>query len=298
MRYDIFANWRINLLCNFRCEYCFYSVFIEDKKKQNLNGEYSIEKVIEGFNKSGLIWLIYITGGEPFLQPGFLELCRGLTEKHYIGINTNLSTKNIYDFAKYINPEKVRFIHSSLHIDERKRLDLIDDFLQKYHLLKKAGFNIYVTQVLYPPVLEKFDEIFEFFKKNGVIVRPKIFRGYYKERHYPADYTQKEREKILNYFEISRKLDNLKPLEMDPALDKKFIYGNLSFKGLLCSAGKDFVLIEHNGRVMRCYGIAVDLGNIFEGEIHLFKKAEPCTADICPCPYYGLRCARGTPEVI
>ena len=47
-----------------------------------------------------------------------------------------------------------------------------------------------------------------------------------------------------------------------------------------------------------CYGVAVDLGNIFEGEIHFLEKAEPCTADICPCPYYGLKCAEGTPKII
>ena len=112
MKYDIFANWRINLLCNFRCEYCFYSVFIVDRKKQTINtdDEYNIEKIVEGFNKTGLTWLVYISGGEPFLQPDFLELCRGLTEKHYISINTNLSTRNIYDFAKHINPEKVTFM--------------------------------------------------------------------------------------------------------------------------------------------------------------------------------------------
>lgn len=299
MKYDILADWRINMLCNFKCKYCFFSVFIESDKKQNIEDrESNIKKIVKGFNKSGLTWLIHITGGEPFLQPNFLDLCKGLTKEHYIDINTNLSTMNVYDFAKQINPKKVASINCSLHIDERERLNLVEDFISKYNYLKRYNFNIYVTQVLYPPILQRFDKIFDFFRKNGVIVKPKVFRGYYKQKHYPANYTKEEREKILKYCEISEELDNSKSLYIDPSLDKKFIYGDLSFSGLLCKAGKDYVVIEPDGEVMRCHGVATKIRNIFEGKINLLKKPEPCSARICPCPYSGLKYAEGIPKIL
>lgn len=300
MEYDVFADWRINILCNFRCDYCFYSFFFDDEKKQN--SEYgnhsSIEKIINGFNKSGLSMLIHITGGEPFLKRNFLGICDGLTKKHYLGINTNLSTKNIYDFAEQITTRKVAFIHCSLHIDEREKLNLVDDFIKKYHYLKSRNFNIYVTQVLYPPILKRFDGIFDFFKKNGIIIRPKIFRGYYNRKLYPGSYTETQKKKFLIYCENSHKSVDYKPIFTDPYLDREFIHGNLSFTGLLCKTGKDYVLIEHNGDVVRCHGEVGNLGNIFEGKINLMKQPEKCTAKICPCPYVGLRYAEGAPRIV
>lgn len=298
MEYDVFADWRINILCNFRCDYCFYSFFFDDEKKQN--SEYgnhsSIEKIINGFNKSGLSMLIHITGGEPFLERNFLNLCNGLTEKHYLGIDTNLSTRNIYDFAEQVDPTRVPFIRCSLHIDERKRLNLVKDFINKYHYLKSHNFNIFVIQVLYPPIIRRFDEILEYFLKNGIVITPKIFRGYYKQKSYPHSYTKRQKDKIIKYCDISRELNNQSRICIDPYMEKEFIKGNLSFTDLLCEAGKRFVLIEHNGDIMRCQGEATNLGNIFEGRINLMKHPKPCSAKICPCPYFGLRFAKGLPR--
>ena len=39
---------------------------------------YDIFRVIKGFDKSGLVWRIHMTGGEPFWQPNFEELYKGL----------------------------------------------------------------------------------------------------------------------------------------------------------------------------------------------------------------------------
>lgn len=286
MKYDILADWQINTFCNFKCEYCLARCLMDLNSQQNGN---DIHKIIKGFDASGLIWWIHMSGGEPFFQPNFVELCRGL-DKHFISVNTNLSTKNVNDFAENVNPEKVAFVHCSLHFDERKRLNLIEDFLDKYNLLKRKGFSIYATQVMYPPLVRQFDGIFDSFREKGVILRPKVFRGYHDEKRYPESYTEKERNRILKYSNLSEDLAVLSlETQIDPNLERYFIKGDLSFKGYLCNAGKDFVVITYDGDVIRCHGEHTKMGNIFEGGIKLFRKPKPCSSEFCPCPYYGLK---------
>lgn len=286
MKYDILTDWQINTFCNFKCEYCIAKGLMDQNLQQMGN---DINKVLRGFDESGLIWWIHMSGGEPFFQPNFVELCRRL-DKHVISVNTNLSTRNVFDFAENVNPERVAFVHCSLHFEERKRLNLIEDFVDKYKLLKNKGFSIYATQVMYPPLVREFDGIFNSFREKGVILRPKVFRGYYNDKRYPESYTGKERNRILKYSNLSEKLTDLSlETQIDPNLDRYFLNGDLSFKGYLCNAGKDFVVITYDGDVIRCQGEPIKMGNIFDGGIELFREPKPCASEFCPCPYYGLK---------
>jgi len=288
MKYDVLADWQINTFCDFKCEYCIAESISKQYPQQK---GHDIDKIIRGFNESGLVWWVHMSGGEPFYQPNFIELCRGLN-KHYISINTNLSTKNVYDFAEQVDPKRVAFVHCSLHIDERERLNLIKDFVDKYNSLRKNGFSTYATQVMYPTLLKRFDEIFDFFRENRIIIRPKVFRGYYEQKLYPASYTEEERSKILKYSKLSEKISDLYfDTQIDPNLDRFFVHGDLSFKGNLCKAGKNFVVIAYNGDIIRCNGEQIKLGNIFDGGLNLLKDSRPCSSEFCPCPYYGLKFA-------
>lgn len=309
MHYDIEVHWHISLLCNFNCPYCFTGV----KRKNSFRGIEDIPKIIEGFNRLGLACLINISGGEPFLYKNFIELCRRLTEKHQISINTNLSHNDVYRFAEIIDPQKVKYLNCSIHIDERERLSLVDDYIDKFNFLKKKGFCPLATYVLYPPLLKRFDNDYAFLKSKGIILRPKIFRGTsnrfnlpdswmprrgsrYLKLLYPNAYSPKEREKILYYIERSRKEDNnTKNYEDDPeasgllnvGVDRFFTDGIPSFKGKLCRTGKDYVRMDPDGEVFRCHGGKHRLGNMFKEGVRLFEKHEECTFDLCRCYYSG-----------
>ena len=64
---------------------------------------------------------VKMVGGESFLYPRFVELARCLVEKHYILLSINLSTKNVYEFADVIPPERVLTICAASHITEREK---------------------------------------------------------------------------------------------------------------------------------------------------------------------------------
>lgn len=297
LKYDILADWLLNLYCNFSCPYCFFSADSR-LKDSNFTGHENIEQIVDFFDKSGKTWLIHMSGGEPFIHPRFVELCQKLTKKHYISINTNLTLDAVNTFINKIHPDRVAFIHCSLHYSERMKRHSIKLFIDKYHKLQAAGFNAYVTQVFYPPVIPLFQSIVKEFQREHITIRPKSFRGIFNKKQYPLQYTKEERRIFTKYSILADTNEKALATHVDPNLDRDFIEGDLSFKGIKCGAGRDFVYIRFNGDIVRCHASSVVMGNIFEGTLDLHKDAQACPFTICPCPYYGLRYTQSKPRVI
>ncbi len=299
-KHDVYADWQINKSCNFNCPYCS-----NEKSPQNNTcfiGKTNIDKIVDGFNGQGVTFIVHMCGGEPFMHPDFVELCRRLTEKHYISINTNLSTKNVYEFCEKIDPKRVDFINCAIHIVERERLGILDEFIKKFKMLENAGFNVYTTQVIWPPILKRYDELFDYFKKKGIIIRPRqTFWGWYNSNYYPSSYAPKEKQKILHFVKRVQEIDKKSGFgnnHLSIDLDAKAINGFYSFKGLPCSAGKEFIRIEYDGKVKRCPTEKMVLGNIFEEKIKFLDKPAICNSKICNNCYYGFVLAKGKSELI
>ena len=299
--YDITAGWGINTLCNFKCPYCLIKIH---NMNDTIIGEKDLDKIINSFDETKKTWLIWMTGGEPFLHPRFIELCKRLTKKHYIAMNTNLSSPLVYNFCKEIDPKRVLRLNCSLHITERERLGLKEDFVEKVKLLKERGFKVDISQVMWPPILERFDSIYEEFRKREILITPNSFNGIYNKKRYPEAYTNKDKKKMQYYFNETEKnnkniIETIKPkIEINKKLTKNDFSGKLSFQGLPCLAGKNYVTIYHNGDIFRCYDDNTKLGNIFSGEFKLLDKPEMCKAKECNCYYTGLDNCLGEPRVI
>src|SRR6188768_467149 len=109
LKYDVEADWVLLTTCNFRCTYCFVPLPALATKltTYGTNGQWT-----EGFDATGKTWLLHMTGGEPSIYPGFVDLCDQLTRLHYLSINSNLSHRCIETFAERINPERVHFINA------------------------------------------------------------------------------------------------------------------------------------------------------------------------------------------
>ena len=162
-------------------------------------------------------------------------------------------------------------------------------------MLKLAKYNVFITQVMWPPVVERFSQIADFFSKHDMHVRPKIFRGYYKWKEYPESYSQKERNAILDFMKVSGEdpQTDITAGHINPDLEKLWINGHVSFRGTPCLAGAKFVSIEFNGDIRRCKSDSTNLGNIYRGEFNLLENAVHCKANICSCPYYGFLFSSG-----
>ena len=298
MKFDIIADWTLNTFCNFSCPYCY--IPMKDRRDQARKGT-DVQRIIGSFNKSGKIWLVHMSGGEPSFHPDFIDLCRGLTEKHYISMNTNLSRQSVYDFCEKIDPKRVSFVHCSLHITERDNQKALSDFIDKVHALEHAGFLVYVSQVMWPPLIDEFRQLFDLFQTKGISIRPKVFRGNYRRRGYPLFYTRAEKETILNFMTLNDEADRQTGKtkgHINPDLDRQWVDGYVSFMGLPCSAGSKFVKINFDGTIRRCQSDPTKLGNIYQGEFNLSDNELPCKTKICRCPYYGFRFASGKHKIV
>lgn len=284
LHYDAEANWVINTHCHFNCTYCFFGV---QPRRRPTKLPISIEQIVRFFNNTGLTWLIHITGGEPFLYSELVELCRRLSEHHFIAITSNIDLEKVYHFAATIDPSRVDSFHCSLHIVEREKRQRVPDFIDKVLHLRKKGFNTFVSYVLYPPLLKRFYNDFAFFKNQGVILVPKLYRGFFDGQSYPAAYTSQERILYEQYLTMAQTDYDIVlnhqsgTATIDLSLDQHLLKGIPDFKGYPCYSGQRFIRIVPDGTINRC-GTKTILGNLFEQRLELLSGPQDCQEEACP----------------
>ncbi len=287
MRFDIEADWTLNLLCNYDCGYCFSRASTE----YPLVGRISPEQYLDFFNSTGKIWLLHLTGGEPFFHPNFVRLCQTLTSQHYISLNSNLSSQRVRDFAKGVDPARVRYVHCGVHVEERDRRKGWRNLLPNVSALVESGFPVFGSLVMTPQAFAEFPRVAELFANIGVPLIPKAIRGSYEQRWYPQAYTEAERAQFRFFSEqaeLIAKTSTWQPgsSTVNPLLDRDYLDGVPDFSGIQCSAGRMSVSIGYDGKIFRC-GQKTVLGNIFERRLNLFAEDRPCDDEYCP--YWCMR---------
>ena len=265
-------GWIITSKCNFKCAYCFH-----DQNNNSLEPPIELEIIEEAFTKLGQDWIIYISGGEPFLKKDFIRICKSITKHHYIAINSNLSTDNIYKFADELSPKKVLFISCGMHIEEREKRDPdLKRFIKRILYLQNKNFNVRVAYVAHPTLILRIRNDFNWLGDRGVKhVRMKSFRGRYNNKYYPMAYNEQERS-ILN------------ELETDFP-ENEILNNNFYYKGLQCAAGSKEFMMDEIGNLKRCSALNRNYGNLFKGNFTIDHTYRPCPRKTCGCPYEGIR---------
>ena len=256
--YDAWLQWNVTSQCNFNCIYCFGKTPV-NKAEINI---IHIEKLISTLDKTGMVFRIGFTGGEPFLIPNIIDACVELTGKHYVSFNTNLVMPEVKEFAVRINPGRVLNIHASLHFEELLDRKLMDTFVNNYKLLEAQGFNIYAEAVAWPGMSEKVSEYKKMMDSFGIDFLFAPYIGNNKVLDYPEVYSDKELEEynLIRY--------NLKWFRQ---------------KGEKCNAAFNAGVVFSNGDVYPCFQIKEKLGNIYEG-INFNNELTVCPAKRCACP--------------
>lgn len=254
-----FVSWIMSPRCNFNCKYCGCSDTKPNKKYLE------IDKIIRALKKTGKQWIIGMVGGEPFIYPNFIKICKQLTKHFKIEFGTNLSiSSKLKEFVDVIPPNKVYSVDISTHIEERERIKGVERFIENILLLKEKKFNIHVNYVLHPTLIEKFKKDYKYFKSRGIKLLPKPFKGKYNGKSYPSSYSKDEKNIISKYNPIA------------------FLQTPFNSRGFKCNAGKTFIRINMEGVITRCIVDNTVLGDITKG-ITLNKEAEPCKQEVCEC---------------
>ncbi|MDQ5822821.1 MAG: radical SAM protein [Chloroflexota bacterium] len=293
--YDIEADWILMSTCNFRCQYCYWDSVELGRK---INPPAKVEQLASFFDRSGLIWLLHLTGGEPFHYPRFVELCQLLTQRHRISINSNVdATQHIQAFVEAIDPARVDFINAGVHVEQRQAHKRTEVFVRNIQLLQSAGFPVFVSCVMYPPLFGYFPTLWDWYASRDIFLIPKVLQGKHFGRAYPWAYTEEERNLFVEYSKLAlaayaeQFASRDEPPSINPLMDHlAFLHGLGDYRGQLCYAGHSFVRIRENGDIRRC-GAGDVLGNVVEGWFERNPGPSPCREVECPyfCEKYRVR---------
>jgi MoaA/NifB/PqqE/SkfB family radical SAM enzyme len=295
--YDIEADWLLLSTCNFRCEYCFWS---DTSLRARVTPPAEPERLADFFDSTDLRWLLHLTGGEPFVYPRFLDLARLLTRRHRISVNTNADSPKVREFAETVDPAEVDFVNCGLHVQQRRERHRESQFIDNERTLQDAGFSVFVTAVMYPPILPGFPAIWTEYADQGIYAVPKAFQGTHSGRSYPGGYTTTERAVFEEYAQRAERAyapllaARTEPPTIDVFSDRRtLLQGVTDYRGELCEAGVKFVRIHPDGNIYRC-GPGELLGNVASHAFSRMGHATPCVDHECPyfCQKYVVRKGR------
>ncbi|MDD4894253.1 MAG: radical SAM protein [Candidatus Omnitrophica bacterium] len=267
----VYFNWDITHECNYACSYCMFHG--TGRKKEIVPTIYpGIDKLVEIwrgiYEKYGSCEILF-SGGEPFVYPGFMDFIERLSRIHTLEFSTNFSW-DPDDFINRIKPGRAR-IAASFHPEFTD----FDTFFSKVLRIRKAGFEIWVNYVTYPPFLKNMSAFQEKFENSGITFSILPFGGDYGGKVYPEGYTQEE----LNY------LNSLGTrVHVKETLDFAFNITKRNTRGKLCRMGQMYAKILPNGEATNCcVPGALRLGNIFDNTFSLLEKPFLCEQDNCHC---------------
>lgn len=204
-----------------------------------------------------------ITGGEPFLQPGLLDIIESLASNGTRLAMTSNFSHSIMEFVKRVTPDQMFSITASYHPSEngdRKNPMNVDVFLGRMLLLREFGFNVTINIVAWPEqiwLIPKWVELFHGVHKFRVHVDP-----YSSIEYYPWEYTEAEKGLLRQYVSEGRNID--RP-ELGP---------------VTCSGGISHLSVQPDGSAWRCIlerqQMKHPLGNILDEDFKLLSEPLVC----------------------
>jgi MoaA/NifB/PqqE/SkfB family radical SAM enzyme len=277
--YRVFWSWDMLYSCNYKCTYCNII-----HGRVSCTPEQTKHKIVElGVLKDiwGRIFELYdsgvirLTGGEPSVYPGFIQLVSFLTQKHVVNVNTNLS----FDIYKFM--EKIPYQNVCLNVSFHPEFITIEDLMIKLRALLKNGYGCTVCCVGYPPFLKDLERYKEILTENNIPFNMSPFLGSYEGRDFPKDYNEDEHNILRRITDDPTGKDEVNKKWLDFRMNEE------KHKGKLCRMGQTYAIILPNGDIKRCCSpFTKKIGNIFEKDFEIFNDARPCDIDEkwnCPC---------------
>jgi 7-carboxy-7-deazaguanine synthase len=156
--------------CNLNCSYCD-TIFAKDAKNGN---DFSIDQLID-LSKQSRVSLVEITGGEPLLQNGAIELMENLIDNKFkVLLETNGSISlssvpkqvvkildcktpssgeaNSMDFIQQKHNTTINFSLLSKHDEIKFVISTKEDYLYAKQIIDKFELNKVVDNILFSPV--------------------------------------------------------------------------------------------------------------------------------------------------
>lgn len=262
--------------CNLKCPYCIAAW----AEQENLFDIASFNNIIGKIKMLPYRVSLRIgVGGEIFtssqLMEGVRDICNTPSNIHNVSFSTNLAAdwkKLIGPFFSSVDTSRVG-VGCTLHDTV---IEDIGEFFNKVENIKKMGAEIYAGFVAVPG---RFQYILEYKKRCADLNIPLIMNGLVGKltgtdaaappAEYPKDYTLKELSALQEVW--------------DTPHSYKLLVEACETRGMKCSAGKNYIYIDHQGNVFPCEQIKQCLGNILREPIDFRAGDTLCPNTVCWC---------------
>lgn len=262
--------------CNLNCPYCI----VKWKEQNDLFDANAFNAIVEKlFEMPYRISLRVGVGGEPFTSREFLngirKICNSDNNIQGVSFSTNLVAdwnRVISPFIESVNPGKLGIgctLHDMVIRD-------VDDFFSKIRKLKECGVALYVGLVAIP---SRIDFIRKYKKICGEIGVPLILNGLVgkligeesvdSSLEYPRDYTPFQRNELRSLW--------------DTPHSYQILINSCNTKGMECSAGTNYIYINHHGDVFPCSQVKQKMGNLLHDKIEFLPEDMRCPVTTCWC---------------
>ena len=172
------GTFELTPCCNMNCRMCYVR-----KSRQEVDacgGEISVEQWLEMGRRcrdAGMLFIL-LTGGEPFLYPGFREVYTGLKKMGlFISINSNgtMITDEVVEWLKQDPPTRINMTLYGGSNETYARLCRnpkgFDQAVAAAKRLKAAGIELHFNASMTPYNIDDLDEIFRIAEELHVRVR-------------------------------------------------------------------------------------------------------------------------------
>ncbi|MDD5356276.1 MAG: radical SAM protein, partial [Candidatus Omnitrophica bacterium] len=267
----VFWNWDIHYACNYKCSYCWLHKphKEEPKDRHPYPGIDVLLKIWSNiYNKYGRCH-IHISGGEPSMYPLFNNFLAELTQIHSVEFDSNLSFEPA-EFLKHIKPGMVK-INASFQPEFAD----FNTFIRKVRCLKENQFEIGMSYVAYPTLLDKMEKYRDLAKENNLNFTIQAYRGDFNGKQYPDAYSDEEK-KLVGICGN----DSTQKILHHHTEDAK------NSEKRLCRMGQLYGKIYPNGDLLRCcvYDKQVKMDNVYENpDFKLLDEPTYCEVTPCPC---------------
>ena len=256
-----------SLSCNLSCSYCTQVDRRDASTQHNLIDEKSVIDFFEQIPPTH----VYMSGGEPLIQPGIAPFLKRITGMgHMVSFDTNLSVRigDLEKIVRSINIEQIGFFNISHHLVCKVGMQYL---LERIRILKDGDVPHFVKYIGIPEHLPEVAENMYALKAQGVgVALSLLFSENWKGKRYPADYTMEEIKTLLSL--------------MTTYTHGLQVFEGLYSQGLACRGGQDFIawnMLADNEILPCCHGFSHPL-DIRETFFYTGKKERiPCNIEKC-----------------
>lgn len=175
----LMGTFELSPVCNFACKMCYVRKTpdqIRSEGKALIPWEQWL-KLAKQCREEGMLFLL-LTGGEPFLYPGFRELYEALHDMGiilYINSNGTMIDEDTVQWLKQRSPGRINITLYGSSRDTYRRIcghgDGYDRAMRAIHLLKDAGIPLVINASMIPENAEDLESIIETGKSLNINTR-------------------------------------------------------------------------------------------------------------------------------